>query len=134
MTHVGRQISAYLRASVTRAREAERIGPFLASFSLETDNRFLNYAIPDDNAEPTAGDVSALTDSYRRRERLPRLEYMPVAAPAVERSLIDAGWAAEGLLPLMVLPPHSDVHGGLPPDVELIAPLTDAELLATVAA
>ncbi len=131
---VGRRINAYLRASVTLSRETERIGPFLASFSPEDDNRFLNYAIPDDDAEPTAADVSALTDVCRRRERLPRLEYVPVAASAVERSLIDAGWDPEGCLPLMILPEHADIHGGLPADVELVAPVTDAELLATVAA
>jgi len=131
---VGRRISAYLRASVTLSREIERIGPFLASFSPETDNRFLNYAIPDDDAEPTAADVSALTDACRRRARLPRLEYVPVAAPAVERSLLGAGWAPEGRLPLMILPTHADIHGGLAADVDLVAPVTDVELLATVAA
>lgn len=130
---VGRRISAYLRASVTLSRETERIGPFLASFSLD-DNRFLNYAIPDDDAEPAAADVSALTDACRRRERLPRLEYMPVAAPAVERSLIDAGWAPEGRLPLMILSTHAAVRAEMPADVELVDPVTDAELLATVAA
>ncbi len=76
---LGAGVSAYLRASVTLARETVRIGPFLASFSSADPIRFLNYAIPDDGAVPTSADVAALTDAYHQRGRLPRFEYVPAA-------------------------------------------------------
>jgi len=127
-------VSAYLRASVTLARETVRIGPFLASFSSADPIRFLNYAIPDDGAVPTSADVAALTDAYHQRGRLPRLEYVPAAAPAVEAVLVAAGWGVEGRLPLMVLPASTPVDGEPPSGIELVAPASAADLQATVAA
>ncbi len=129
----GAQVSAYLRASVTLARETARVGPFLASFSISDSNRFANYAIPDDGATPTLAQVVALADAYRGRDRLPRLEYVPAVAPGVESALLAAGWQVEGRLPLMLLPPAIDLDGTVPAGVELMAPITDGELLATAA-
>ena len=131
---LGAGVSAYLRASVTLARETVRIGPFLASFSSADPIRFLNYAIPDDGAVPTSADVAALTDAYHQRGRLPRLEYVPPAAPAVEAVLVAAGWGVEGRLPLMVLPASTPVDGEPPSGIELVAPASAADLQATVAA
>ena len=53
------RIQSYLRVAAPRGREHERIGPFLATFNVSTDNPYLNYAIPDDSATPDAGDVAA---------------------------------------------------------------------------
>lgn len=131
---LGAGVSAYLRASVTLARETVRIGPFLASFSSDDPLRFLNYAIPEDGAVPTSADVAALTDAYHQRGRLPRLEYVPAAAPAVEAVLVAAGWGVEGRLPLMVLPASTPVDGEPPSGIELVAPASAADLQATVAA
>ncbi len=130
----GAQVTAYLRASVTLARDTARVGPFLASFSSSDSNRFANYAIPDDGATPSPSHVAALTDAYRSRDRLPRLEYVPAVAPDVEPVLAAAGWQVEGRLPLMLLDPATDLDGTVPVGVELVAPITDAELLATATA
>jgi ribosomal protein S18 acetylase RimI-like enzyme len=95
------RIQAYLRVAAPRGRAHEQIGPFLATFSRFDENPYLNYAIPDDRATPSAADVDALVDAYRGRGRKPRLEYIPLLAPAVEPALLGAGFAIEGRLPLM---------------------------------
>src|SRR5262245_28176907 len=95
------RIQAYLRVAAPRGREQKRIGPFLATFTADTDNPYLNYAIPDDGATPVQSDVAALVDAYGRRKRKPRLEYIASLAPAVEPVLRAAGFEVEGRLPLM---------------------------------
>src|SRR5919198_4606718 len=96
------RIQAYLRVAAPRGRDSERIGPFLATFNRDSDNPYLNYAIPDDGATPSADDVAALVNAYRARARKPRLEYVSSLAPAVEPALLAAGFEVEGRLPLMV--------------------------------
>jgi GNAT superfamily N-acetyltransferase len=122
----GVAIAAYLRRSITMGRDHERIGPFTASYSRSSRNPFLNYAIPDDGARPTAADVAALAAAYQGRGLDPRLEYLPNLAPAVEAALLAAGFAAEGRLVLMA--PGDVRPRTLPDDIEVLAPTTDADL------
>ena len=120
-------IHAYLRASVSGSRDTEQIGPFLASFSRRSSNPFLSYAIPDDGATPTIDDVDALVGLYRRRDRRPRLEYIPVLAPAVEQALRSGGFVPEGRLVLME-PLHGVLAPALPDGIELVRPASPEEL------
>ena len=76
-----REIQNYIRIAAANGRETERVGPFLATFNPHHPLKYLSYAIPDDGAEPTARDVAALIEAYRRRDRLPRLEFLPAASP-----------------------------------------------------
>ena len=125
------RIQSYLRVAAPRGRESERIGPFLATFSRHSDNPYLNYAIPDDGAEPADAEVAALVDAYRTRSRRPRLEYVAALAPAVEPALVAAGFTAEGHLPLMVYRRTGDqaaVDG-----VELVTATSDEELRGVAA-
>lgn len=123
-------IHAYLRASARRWRECEQVGPFLASYSRTSNNPYLNYAIPDDGAEPSARDAADLIAAYQRRGLKPRLEYIPDLAPAVEPALVAAGFKAEGRLALMGFA-SDDVSGAAVPEgIELVAPDTDGDLLA----
>src|SRR5919198_928725 len=55
------RIHAYLRVAAPRGRDAERIGPFLATFNRDSDNPYLNYAIPDDGSTPSDDDVDSLS-------------------------------------------------------------------------
>lgn len=119
-------IAAYLRASIVDGREHEELGPFTASFSRSSQNPFLNYAIPDDGAEPTTDDVAALMAAYEGRGLAPRLEYLPDLAPAVEAALLAADFVVEGRLVLMV-PGQPRVEAVLA-GYELIAPVTDGDL------
>lgn len=125
------RIHAYLRVAAPRGREVERIDPFLATFDRDTDNPYLNYAIPDDGATPSESDVTALVAAYRRRERKPRLEYIASLAPEVEPALVATGFEVEGRLPLMVY--RGSEERPLPEGVELVE-ATSADELRGVAA
>jgi GNAT superfamily N-acetyltransferase len=125
-----REIHAYLRAINGRDRESERVGPFLATFSRRSPNPYVNYAIPDDDAEPAAADIEALTAAFRRRGRKPRLEYLPGAAPAVEPALLAHGYMPEGRLTVMAITSGAVHPCPVPAGFELLQPSTDDELLA----
>lgn len=127
-------IQSYLRVAAGSGREVLRIGPFLATVNHHDNNRFLNYAIPDDGAVPSTGEVNALIEAYRQRSRTPRLEYIAQLAPAVEARLLEAGFTVEGKLPLMVCRPGQQQPLQVPAGIELLVPSTDAELLGVMSA
>ena len=127
------RIQSYLRVAASHQRHTEQIGSFLATFSRANDNPFLNYAIPDDNATPSSAEVTALIVAYEKRSLKPRLEYVTQLAPAVKKTPIDAGFRVEGNLPLMTCTPKSAQILLIPPGVEVIKPVSDDDLLATVA-
>ena len=119
-----RRIQDALRHHAPRGRDTEQIGPFLATFTRDTANPYLNYAIPDDGGTATPDDIQALVDAYRARERKPRLEYIPSVAPTVEAALLEAGFEIEGRLPLMTCAtPRFEVPVG----IELVSPSTEEE-------
>jgi GNAT superfamily N-acetyltransferase len=124
------QLQKYLRAAAARGRDVEQIGPFLATFDRETDHRHLSYAIPEDGARPTAGEVAALIEAYRRRGRLPRLEFLPGVAPYAESALLAGGFAVEARLPAMTCAPGRGVDVAPPPGFALGVPADDEELRA----
>lgn len=121
-------IQQYLRAITTRGRDTERIGPFLATFSRSSTNPFLNYAIPDDDAEPSARDIEQLIHAYQGRELRARLEYITTCAPRVETELVAAGFVAEGRLALMTCRSGDERELPVPPGMELVRPQSDEEL------
>ncbi|MEV6603420.1 GNAT family N-acetyltransferase [Kutzneria sp. NPDC051319] len=123
------EIAAYLRAG---RRDPVRVGPFTVGFSETSDNPYRNYAVPDDNARPTAEDVAALIAAFEARGRTPRLEYLPSACPSVRSALERAGFVEEGLLPVMTVPTLIE-----PPavaGVELVAADSDDTVLAMATA
>lgn len=128
------QIQSYLRFAASNQRDTEQIGSFLATFSVHSDNPFLNYAIPDDNAIPSSTNVAALITAYKQRSRIPRLEYITQLAPSVEGALLAAGFTVEGRLPLLTCISGSQQNLPVPQGIELIIPVTDTDLLATIAA
>ena len=127
-TNRAAQIAAYLRANIGHGQDTARIGPFLATFDASSDNRYRNYAVPDDGAEPTAGEVQALIAAFEGRSRVPRLEYVPELAPAVLPALAGAGFTTEGLLPLMACS-HVSLRSPAPIEgVEFALAISDADL------
>ena len=86
-----RDLQAFLRTSAQTGRTVVRVAPFTLTIDEHDPLRFLNYAVPDDGAEPDPGAVEALRDAFRERDRLPRLEWIEEAAPAVASALGDAG-------------------------------------------
>jgi ribosomal protein S18 acetylase RimI-like enzyme len=65
-------------------------------------------------------------EAYRRRERKPRLEYVPSLASKVEPALLAAGLEVEGRLPLMTYDGSADAP--TPDGIELIEARSDDEL------
>ena len=118
------RIQDALRHHAPRGRDTERIGPFLATFTLDAENPYLNYAIPDEGGAASPADVDALVAAYRSRERKPRLEYIPSVAPTVEATLLTAGFETEGRLPLMICEaPRFEAPAG----VEFVSPSVEDE-------
>jgi ribosomal protein S18 acetylase RimI-like enzyme len=122
------RIQQYLRAVAPIGREHVQVGPFLATFNPHSDNPFLNYALPDDGAEPSDDEIVALVEAYARRRRRPRLEYIARCAPAVEHLLLARGFSVEGHLPVMVTSARQLGAGPEPRGIELRIPISDDEL------
>lgn len=127
-------LQSHMRHAAADGRMTEQVGPFLATFSRDSDSPFLNYAIPDDGAQPSQSDVDALTTAYARRELLPRVEFMAETAPEAEQALLAAGWSVERRIPVMLCPPEAAVAIPAPAGVELVVPGTDEEILAMITA
>jgi ribosomal protein S18 acetylase RimI-like enzyme len=125
--HSDHRIQQYLRGAAAHGREVERVGPFLATFDPGDANPYLNYAIPDDGARPTAAEVAALVDAYNARDRLPRLEYLPGVAPDVEAALVAGGFAVDALLPGMACTADGAVALGAPDGIALAVPASDED-------
>ena len=76
------RIQRYLRAVVAAEREPVDAGAFtLYLHPTEKQHPFLNYAIPDEDAEPDDG--SALVAAARERGLVPRIEAVEPCAPWV---------------------------------------------------
>jgi ribosomal protein S18 acetylase RimI-like enzyme len=117
-----------MRRAAAAGRTTEQVGPFLATFSPNSANPFLNYAIPNDGAQPSRSDVDALTTAYARRDLLPRVEFLAETAPGAETALLDAGWSVERRIPVMLCPPGAAVALPVPAGIELVVPGSDDEI------
>jgi GNAT superfamily N-acetyltransferase len=102
LSKLNKRIHKHLRANAHGMPEHARIGCFVAGFDSISDNPYLNYAVPDVDAEPGEADIAALIAAFMERSRRPRLEYIPAAAPYVEPAMMRAGFAVEQRLPIMV--------------------------------
>jgi GNAT superfamily N-acetyltransferase len=124
-----RAIMAYVRES-RRARDLKRVGPFLLLFTATTKLRYLNYAIPDDGANPSSAEIDAVVAAFRQADRMPRLEFLPSVAPALEARLVACGFTMEQRLPLMTCTRSSLRTADVPDGVRLAAPHDDATIRA----
>jgi ribosomal protein S18 acetylase RimI-like enzyme len=109
-------VQKFLRS---RVGDGARAGPFSILFSPGDRSLYANYAIPEDNARPTAAEIAALEEAFRTLERRPRLEYAPAAAPAVEAALLAAGFLVEMRPPLMTCRAPSATPGAVPGGFDL---------------
>lgn len=123
------RLLGYLRAAALRGRNHERVGPFLATFNLGNDNVYLNYAIPDDDADPTVADIAALIAAFATRQRKPRLEYILAAAPRLEAALLRAGFLIEARVPVMICQPGMDGPDAAALGFEIFAAAAEADLI-----
>ena len=95
------RLAAYVRSTASAGRTLEPVGPFLATFTDDDANPYLNYAIPDDGAAPTPDEVAMLDAAFDRRNRVARAEYFPALCPALGAALARAGFVTEAVLALM---------------------------------
>jgi ribosomal protein S18 acetylase RimI-like enzyme len=123
-----RDLQAFLRTSAGHGREVLRAGPFTVTITPREPMRYLNYAIPDDGAEPDEADIEALRRAFRGRERLPRLEWIEEAAPAVAAVLAAAGMTQELRTPLMSCGPDELVDAAADVPEPAVAPVGDGDL------
>ena len=124
-------IQTALRAAI--ADGAERVGPFLVTIDADATGPFRNFAVPDDDAAPTAADLAALREYFRSVDRLPRLEFA-APQPVLEQALAAAGFVIENRLSLLALPDASALRE--PPviaGVTLDEPVEDERLRALAA-
>jgi hypothetical protein len=117
-----------LRAALRGRRDIEPVGPFLAAFDPDSDSPFRNYAVPEGDARPTREEIMDLRRAFVRRARVPRLEFLPAAAPAVEAALIRAGFATQARLPIMTCFPEGLREAPPPPDVTVDVAVDDGGL------
>lgn len=130
-------VQSFAVANLRRRPHALETGGFVAGFDPATSSPYINYATPHPGARPTRDDVRALVAAFRERGLVPRLEFAPDAAPAVEAALRDAGFTVEETHPYLVctpatlIPPHRD---GRHPAVPVETPSCDEEYAAVDAA
>ncbi|WP_371776590.1 GNAT family N-acetyltransferase [Streptomyces sp. NBC_01438] len=120
-------VQTHARTLALRSPDHYRVGPFTVRHNVNWSLKYANYAIPDQGAEPAPGELDALIAAFRERDRMPRLEYLPGWAPAVEPALLAAGFTVENRAPILACAP-----GGLLPPKPVDAlvtaePVTAAE-------
>ncbi|CAL2057522.1 GNAT family N-acetyltransferase [Streptomyces murinus] len=131
-------VQSFAVAHLLRRPAACRVGGFVVGFDPATTSPYVNYATPVPGAEPTDADVADLIAAFRTRGLLPRLEFAPDAAPAVEPALRRAGFTTEGVHEYLVCTPATLTVPGAAPEpearVRVEAPVTDEDYLAIDAA
>ncbi len=125
-------VQSFAAHNLRRRPEPFEIGGFVAGFDPSTTSPFLNYATPLPGARPTSRDVADLVRAFRERGLVPRLEFAPDGAPAVEPALRRAGFTTEAVHPYLVCTPDTLAVPADGPRVEV--PGTDAEFAAVDAA
>lgn len=122
------EVQAYMRFAASQERQTVQVGPFLCTISTHTDNPYLNYAIPEDGATPTLGEIEGLILAFEQHGRTPRLEYLPTVVPGLETSLLHRGFSLEARLPLMVYREGLANNPSPSTEIEVLTPITDEEL------
>lgn len=120
-------VQAYLRAVAADDRQTLCTGCFDVFLDPESAHPYSNYAIPYDGAEPSREAVAEIVLVLQGAARIPRVEFLPAAAPAAEAALKDFGFEEELRTPLMtceadglepVEPPDGVDVAQLGPDAE----------------
>ncbi|MFD6532877.1 GNAT family N-acetyltransferase [Streptomyces sp. NPDC060184] len=133
-------VQSFAVAHLQRRPDAVETGGFVAGFDPATSSPYINYATPLPGARPTPEDVRALVGAFRVRGLLPRLEFAPGAAPAVEAALLGAGFTVEETHPYLVCTPATLTPGpwggaaGGGPALRVETPATEEEYATVDAA
>ncbi|WP_326767294.1 GNAT family N-acetyltransferase [Streptomyces sp. NBC_01591] len=120
-------VQSHARTLAQRSPDHLRVGPFTIRYNPNWSLKYANYAIPDQDAEPTAEDLDTLIAAFREHDRLPRLEFLPGSAPAVEPALLAAGFTVENRAPIMACAPGELLTPKPVDSLTITEPATDAE-------
>ncbi|MFJ8918372.1 GNAT family N-acetyltransferase [Streptomyces sp. NPDC102415] len=126
-------IQNYARTLTLRSPDHYRVGPFTVRHNPSWELKFANYAIPDQGAEPTARDIADLVEAFRAHDRLPRLEFLPAWAPAVEPALLAAGFTVENRAPVLACTADGLLTPKPVDGLRVAEPVTDAEFTSAAA-
>lgn len=97
------RIQSYFREVARRQYQVVEVPPFTLFFHPSDPLPFLNYAIPEkDDGRSLLAPLEELRAEFRKRERLPRFEFVEEFAPALGTALEAAGFVAEPPAHLMV--------------------------------
>ncbi|MFK0137191.1 GNAT family N-acetyltransferase [Streptomyces murinus] len=121
-------VQSFAVAHLLRRPAACRVGGFVVGFDPATTSPYVNYATPVPGAEPTDADVADLIAAFRTRGLLPRLEFAPDSAPAVEPAFRRAGFTTEAVHEYLVCTPATLTVPGA--RVRVQAPVTDEDYVA----
>jgi len=132
LPHIPSLIAARLRAAASR-RSGGRAGPFTIGLDPHSDDPMRNYAVPDHDARPAAGDIDALIAFFRRGHRIPRLEYVEEDAPRAWPALAAAGFAVERRTPVMIATPATRLTPRSPAGITIRQATSGADLMAAAA-
>jgi GNAT superfamily N-acetyltransferase len=132
LPHVPALIAAHMRAAVG-SRPGGRTGPFTIGLDPHTDDPMRNYAVPDHDARPGAGDIDALITFFRRSDRIPRLEYVEEDAPRAWPPLAAAGFTIERRTPVMTAAPGTRLTPRSPAGITIRQAASDVDLAAAAA-
>jgi ribosomal protein S18 acetylase RimI-like enzyme len=114
-------VQSFAVAHLRRRPEVVEAGGFVIGIDPATTSPHVNYATSLPGAEPSAADVRSLVREFRTRGLLPRLEFAPDSAPAVEAALREAGFGTEAEHVYLVCTPDTHLpvpSGDLSPQVE----------------
>jgi ribosomal protein S18 acetylase RimI-like enzyme len=125
-------IAARMRAAAS-GRSGGRVGPFTIGLDPHSDDPMRNYAVPDRDACPSAGDTDALIAFFRRSHRIPRLEYVEEDAPRAWAALSAAGFAVERRTPVMIATPATPLTPRSPAGITIRQATSDTDLTAAAA-
>lgn len=112
--------------------DAEQAGPFLLLIDAGSDHPFRNYAVPEAGDPPTAADVAEFVAGFRRRGRIPRVEYVR-PQPALDDVLAAAGFVEDIRLTLMAVRDGELRLPPVPDGVRVDVATTDDDLRAAAA-
>ena len=125
--HAPAQIAAYMRAAAG-SRPGGRTGPFTAGLDAHSDDPMRNYAVPDHDARPSAGDIDALITFFRRSNRIPRLEYIEEDATRAWPPLAAAGFTIERRTPVMTATPVTRLTPRSPAGITIRQAVSEADI------
>jgi predicted GNAT family acetyltransferase len=122
------RLHAFLRTSAATSRTVVAAPPFMAYLDPSDSLKFLNYAVPDGDVQPSAGEIERLRALFRQHDRLPRLEWIEEVAPRLAPALEAAGLAEELRTPLMACEPDELVDASATVDDLTIRFVDEADL------